>query len=105
MGIIREVLGLGTLTIGKVFTFFPEPLVLPILKSTVLTSTGDPLYDYSISLFQNPAGAFIVLGLILGVMAAITNHKKAVEKAKEKAAKEAAKLEMAAKAALAGGAK
>ena len=105
MGIIREVLGLGTLTIGKVFTFFPEPLVLPILKSTVLTSTGDPLYDYSISLFQNPAGAFIVLGLILGVMAAITNHKKAVEKAKEKAAKEASKLEMAAKAALAGGAK
>ena len=105
MGIIREVLGLGTLTIGKVFTFFPEPLVLPILKSTVLTSTGDPLYDYSISLFQNPAGAFIVLGLMLGVMAAITNHKKAVEKAKEKAAKEAAKLEMAAKAALAGGAK
>ncbi len=105
MGIIREVLGLGTLTIGKVFTFFPEPLVLPILKSTVPTSTGDPLYDYSISLFQNPAGAFIVLGLMLGVMAAITNHKKAVEKAKEKAAKEAAKLEMAAKAALAGGAK
>ena len=105
MGIIREVLGLGTLTIGKVFNFFPEPLVLPILKSTVLTSTGDPLYDYSISIFQNPAGAFIVLGLILGVMAAITNHKKAVEKAKEKAAKEAAKLEMAAKAALAGGAK
>lgn len=105
MGIIREVLGLGTLTIGKVFTFFPEPLVLPILKSTVLTSTGDPLYDYSISLFQNPAGAFIVLGLMLGVMAAISNHKKAVEKAKEKAAKEAAKLEMAAKAALAGGAK
>ncbi|MBR6056068.1 MAG: electron transport complex subunit RsxE [Bacilli bacterium] len=105
MGIIREVLGLGTLTIGKVFTFFPEPLVLPILKSTVLTSTGDPLYDYSISLFQNPAGAFIVLGLMLGVMAAITNHKKAVEKAKEKAAKEASKLEMAAKAALAGGAK
>ena len=42
---------------------------------------------------------------MLGVMAAITNHKKAVEKAKEKAAKEAAKLEMAAKAALAGGAK
>lgn len=105
MGIIREVLGLGTLTIGKVFTFFPEPLVLPILKSTALTSTGDPLYDYSISLFQNPAGAFIVLGLMLGVMAAITNHKKAVEKAKEKAAKEASKLEMAAKAALAGGAK
>lgn len=103
MGIIREVLGLGTLTIGKVFTFFPEPLVLPILKSTVLTSTGDPLYDYSISLFQNPAGAFVVLGLMLGIMAAITNHKKAVEKAKEKAAKEAAKLEMAAKAALAGG--
>ena len=42
---------------------------------------------------------------MLAVMAAIANHKKAVEKAKEKAAKEAAKLEMAAKAALAGGAK
>ena len=42
---------------------------------------------------------------MLAVMAAITNHKKAVEKAKEKAAKEAAKAELAAKAALAGGAK
>ncbi|MBO4737340.1 MAG: electron transport complex subunit RsxE [Bacilli bacterium] len=105
MGIIREVLGLGTLTIGKVFNFFGDPLTLPILKSTVLDAHGDPLYDFSISIFQNPAGAFIVLGLILAVMAAITNHKKAVEKAKEKAAKEAAKAELAAKAALAGGAK
>lgn len=105
MGIIREVLGLGTLTIGKVFNFFGDPLTLPILKSTTLDAHGNPLYDYSISIFQNPAGAFIVLGLMLGIMAAITNHKKAVEKAKEKAAKEASKLEMAAKAALAGGAK
>ena len=99
MGIIREVLGLGTLTIGKVFNFFGDPLTLPILKSTTLDAYGNPLYDYSISIFQNPAGAFIVLGLMLGIMAAITNHKKAVEKAKEKALK----LEMAAKAALAGG--
>ena len=105
MGIIREVLGLGTLTIGKVFNFFGDPLTLPVLKSTVLDAHGDPLYDFSISIFQNPAGAFIVLGLMLAVMAAITNHKKAVEKAKEKAAKEAAKAELAAKAALAGGAK
>ena len=105
MGIIREVLGLGTLTIGKVFNFFGDPLTLPILKSTVLDAHGDPLYDFSISIFQNPAGAFIVLGLMLAVMAAITNHKKAVEKAKEKAAKEAAKAELAAEAALAGGAK
>ena len=99
MGIIREVLGLGTLTIGKVFNFFGDPLTLPILKSTTLDAYGNPLYDYSISIFQNPAGAFMVLGLMLGIMAAITNHKKAVEKAKEKALK----LEMAAKAALAGG--
>ena len=99
MGIIREVLGLGTLTIGKVFNFFGDPLTLPLLKSTTLDAYGDPLYDYSISIFQNPAGAFMVLGLMLGIMAAITNHKKAVEKAKEKALK----LEMAAKAALAGG--
>lgn len=105
MGIIREVLGLGTLTIGKVFNFFGDPLTLPVLKSTVLDAHGDPLYDFSISIFQNPAGAFIVLGLMLAVMAAIANHKKAVEKAKEKAAKEAAKAELAAKAALAGGAK
>ena len=101
MGIIREVLGLGTLTIGKVFNFFGDPLTLPILKSVALDAYGNPLYDYSILIFQNPAGAFIVLGLMLGIMAAITNHKKAVEKAKEKALK----LEMAAKAALAGGAK
>ena len=93
MGIIREVLGLGTLTIGKVFNFFGDPLTLPILKSTVLDAHGDPLYDFSISIFQNPAGAFIVLGLMLAVMAAIANHKKAVEKAKERAAKEAAKAE------------
>ena len=115
MALVREVLGVGTLTIGKVFNFFGEnPLVLYILKNPVLDDLGKQVYingvaqyhyNFSISLFQNPAGAFIVLGLMLGVMAAITNHKKAVEKAKEKAAKEAAKLEMAAKAALAGGAK
>ena len=101
MGLIREVLGLGTLTLGKVFSFFGNPLKLPILKSTTLDALGNPTYDYSISIFQNPAGAFIVLGLMLAIMAAISNHKKAVEKAKEKALK----LEMAAKAALEGGAK
>ena len=105
MGIIREVLGLGTLTIGKVFNFFGDPLTLPILKSTVLDSHGDPIYDFSISIFQNPAGAFIVLGLMLAIMAAITNHKKAVEKAKEKEAKLAAAAAKAAEQAkLAGGA-
>ena len=105
MGIIREVLGLGTLTIGKVFNFFGDPLTLPILKSTVLDSYGDPIYDFSISIFQNPAGAFIVLGLMLAIMAAITNHKKAVEKAKEKEAKLAAAAAKAAEQAkLAGGA-
>ena len=105
MGIIREVLGLGTLTIGKVFNFFGDPLTLPILKSTVLDSYGDPIYDFSISVFQNPAGAFIVLGLMLAIMAAITNHKKAVEKAKEKEAKLAAAAAKAAEQAkLAGGA-
>ncbi|MCR5693047.1 MAG: electron transport complex subunit RsxE [Bacilli bacterium] len=101
MGLIREILGLGTLTLGKVFSFFGDPLKLPILKSTTLDALGNPTYDYSISIFQNPAGAFIVLGLMLAIMAAISNHKKAVEKAKEKALK----LEMAAKAALEGGAK
>ena len=101
MGLIREVLGLGTLTLGKVFSFFGDPLKLPILKSTTLDALGNPTYDYSISIFQNPAGAFIVLGLMLAIMAAISNHKKAVEKAKEKALK----LEMAARAALEGGAK
>ena len=105
MGIIREVLGLGTLTIGKVFNFFGDPLTLPILKSTVLDSHGDPIYDFSISIFQNPAGAFIVLGLMLAIMAAITSHKKAVEKAKEKEAKlAAAAVKAAEQAKLAGGA-
>ncbi len=106
MGLIREVLGLGTLTIGKVFNFFGKPIDLPILKFVEFTFNETTNkweriihYDFSISIFQNPAGAFIVLGLMLGIMAAITNHKKAVEKAKEKALK----LEMAAKAALAGG--
>ena len=91
IAIIREVIGLGTLSVGKVFTFLGGPYTLPILKSTILDSHGDPIYDYSISLLQNPAGAFIVFGLILAVIAAASNKRKLVEKAKEKAAKEAAK--------------
>ena len=59
---IREILGTGGVTFGKV-------LPLPYLKFT-------PLKEYAISIFTTPAGAFLVLGLVLGVIAAINIKKQ-----------------------------
>lgn len=70
---IREVLGTGFLTIGAVFNFLPYYQV-PFLKA--YSGDGTLLFDYSISLFQNPAGAFLVLGVILAVIQAFRNYKK-----------------------------
>ena len=64
MAFFRELLGTGAFTFGKVFTFIPE-VKLPIIPK-----------DYRISLFQTPAGAFIVFAVILAVMAFIKNRKE-----------------------------
>ena len=63
MAIFRELLGTGAITFGKVFTFIP-------LVSLRIIPKG-----YEISIFQNPAGAFIVFGVILAVIAFIKNRK------------------------------
>ncbi len=73
IAIIREILGTGQITFGKIFTFIPLTH-LPILKGNG--------YDFSMSFFSNPAGGFIVFGLILAVIAAINQRKAKVEKFK-----------------------
>ena len=63
MALFRELLGTGAFTFGKVFNFIPQVKLQIIPKG------------YEISIFQNPAGAFIVFGLILAVIAFIKNRK------------------------------
>ena len=72
MAFFRELLGTGGFSIGKIFTFIPEAKLQIIPKG------------YEISIFQNPAGAFIVFGLILAVLAFIKNRKAELKAAKEK---------------------
>ena len=72
MAFFRELLGTGAFTVGKVFTFIPEAKLQIIPK------------DYRISLFQTPAGAFIVFAVILAVMAFIKNRKDELKANKAK---------------------
>lgn len=67
IALIREILGTGMLTFGKVFTFIPT-YSLPILKGAS--------FDFSRSVFTNAAGGFIVFGVVLFVINAITLHKQ-----------------------------
>lgn len=103
IGIIREILGTGMFTLGNIFTFLQingKPIQLPILKAL------DGSWDFSISLFSNPAGGFIVFGVIMAIIAAIENHKKDIAKAKameEKKKQAALKAQQAAQAKAAAG--
>ena len=63
MAFFRELLGLGGFTFGKIFQFIPLTTLQIIPKG------------YEIKMFQTPAGAFIVFGLILAVLAFIKNRK------------------------------
>ena len=63
MAFFREFLGTGGFSVGKIFTFIPYAKLQIIPRG------------YEISLFQNPAGAFIVFGVILAVIAFINNRK------------------------------
>ena len=75
MAFFRELLGTGAFSFGKIFTF------IPYFKLQIIPK------GYEISLFQNPAGAFIVFAIILAVIAFIKNRKaelKAYQERQEK---------------------
>ena len=78
MAIFREFLGTGCFAFGNIFSIFTNGQVysLRIIPE-----------DYVISIFQTPAGAFIVFGLILAVLAYIKNRKAENKAAREKAEK------------------
>ena len=63
MAFFRELIGTGAFSFGKIFTFIPtfKLQIIPV--------------GYEISMFQNPAGAFIVFAIILAVIAFINNRK------------------------------
>ena len=63
MALFRELIGTGAFTFGKIFTF------IPYFKLQIIPA------EFKISIFQNPAGAFIVFALILAVIAFIKNRK------------------------------
>ena len=63
MAFFRELLGTGALSFGKIFTF------IPYFKLQIIPKR------FAISLFQNPAGAFIVFAVILAVIAFFKNRK------------------------------
>ena len=65
ISIIREFLASGTITIWG------------DLQLTVNPEQSAQIFT---SFFVSPPGAFIILGLLLGIVAAIRNHKKEVKK-------------------------
>lgn len=72
MAFFRELLGTGAISFGKIFTFIPyfKLQIIPV--------------GYEISLFQNPAGAFIVFAIILAVIAFIKNRKEELKAARNR---------------------
>ena len=80
MAFFRELLGTGCFTFGKIFNFGGDPVKLRIIPA-----------GYELSIFQNPAGAFIVFAVILAVIAFIKNRKaelKAIKDREEKIRKQ-----------------
>lgn len=75
MAFFRELLGTGAFSFGKVFTFIPAVTLQIIPKG------------YEISIFQNPAGAFIVFAIILAVIAFIKNRKAELKAYQDKQAR------------------
>ena len=75
MAVIREFFGTGAFTFGESLPF-PSVVELRIFPE-----------EFAITLFQMPAGAFIVFGIILAVLAFIKNRKAEKKAAIEKAEK------------------
>lgn len=96
MGLIREVLGTGMITFGDIFTFVPK-FSIPLLA--YVDGSGKVVYDLSIGLFTQPAGAFIVFGVILAILAFRKNRKEENSKAKAALERKKAREEAAKKAA------
>ena len=93
MALFRELLGTGAFSFGAIFTFIPyfKLQIIPV--------------GYEISVFQNPAGAFIVFALILAFIAFIRNRKTELKAnlAKQEKAKKLAEAQAAAAQAQVGG--
>lgn len=90
IGFIRELLGVGYFSVGKIFTFLPQYDI-----NILANRAGD--WNLSMSIFQNSAGGFIVMGIVMAIIAAIENQKNNKKKVdarvamqKELAAKKAA---------------
>lgn len=79
IALFREILGAGTLSFGKTFTFIPQ-VTIPLLK-------GDT-WDYSMPLLQQPTGAFLVLGIVIALIAVIVNFRAKQAKIKKTEVKE-----------------
>lgn len=79
IALFREILGAGTLSFGKTFTFLPQ-VTIPLLK-------GDT-WDYSMPLLQQPTGAFLVLGIVIALIAVIVNFRAKQAKIKKTEVKE-----------------
>lgn len=78
IALIREVLGTGMITFGTTFTFIAtanggNPFHLYLLK-------GEN-YGFAFSFFSNPAGAFLVVALILAFLSFRKNKKENKKKA------------------------
>ena len=84
----RELIGSGGLSLNN-----------PLTQAVIFDVK--PLADYAVSIFTQPAGAFITLGTIMGVIQGIKVSKQEKKEAAEKAAKAAAKKAAAEKAAAA----
>ena len=93
MALFRELLGTGAFSFGAIFTFIPyfKLQIIPV--------------GYEISVFQNPAGAFIVFALILALIAFIRNRKAELKAnlAKQEKAKKLTEAQAAAIQAQVGG--
>ena len=93
MALFRELLGTGAFSFGAIFTFIPyfKLQIIPV--------------GYEISVFQNPAGAFIVFALILAFIAFIRNRKTELKAnlAKQEKAKKLAEAQAAAAQSQVGG--
>ena len=82
-------------------------VVIANKNKVVEVKDSEVIYDFSISLFTTPAGAFIVFGLILAVIAFIKNRKAELKAnlAKQEKARKAAEAAAMAAQAQAGGSK
>lgn len=70
----REILGTGMLTYTDIFHSYGAGEEAFSVSLCILT-WEEKGYDFSMSLFTNPAGGFIVFGIVLAIMSAVHIHK------------------------------